>query len=175
MSDLEIVHDTLHTLTQTKPVTTAPEIAGEIGGDRRRINESLRLLARNNEADSLEVGARARVWWPTPHPWREGRLGGTGRAADSGAVAGVVEQWDPGRNVEQRTARRQNGREVLNWLRERRGCARRGEFIAALYPDYADGDVSEDSWWRRQVRPLLKIAEAEGVVERDGTEWCWRE
>lgn len=151
------------------PVTTAPEIAESTGLDRRRVNEGLRLLRRNDEAASKDVGARARVWWPTPHPWCRGDL----NDARSGVIEEITHVWEPGRNAEEREERRRNGRKILQWLREQEHAATKQDFIDDLHPQYCDAGAGQDSWWRRQVRPLLETAAEDGLVEERGRTWVW--
>lgn len=156
-------------ISKQVPVTTAPEIAEACDIDRRRVNEGLRLLQRNGEAECKRAGARAYVWWPTPHPWRQG--GPT--TTPTSDIERAVHDWDPGRNQRERERRRENGREILEWLQNQGTSVQKQDFIAALYPTYADGDADADAWWRRQVRPLLNIAVENGVVTKNGRKWRW--
>lgn len=55
--------------TGDQPVATAPDLADRVDRDRRRVHEDLKILRRLDLVDTLDVGSRARVWWPTPHPW----------------------------------------------------------------------------------------------------------
>jgi len=156
-------------ISEREPVTTAPEIAETTGIDRRRVNEGLRLLRRNGEAASKDVGARARVWWPQPHPWRQNHA----TEATDDAIKQTIADWNPGRNVEEQNQRRQNGRQILQWLRNRDHGARKRDFTDHLYPEYCDGGASQDAWWRRQVRPLLETAADHGHVEQHDRLWIW--
>ena len=48
---------------EDRPIATAPEIAERLDQSRRKTLDDLRLLERNGELKSHQVGAKARVWW----------------------------------------------------------------------------------------------------------------
>ena len=48
---------------EDRPIATAPELAERLDQSRRKTLDDLRLLERNGELKSHQVGAKARVWW----------------------------------------------------------------------------------------------------------------
>jgi hypothetical protein len=57
--------------TSGVPVSTAPELADRLDDDRRGVLRLLEDLAVAGLVESAKPGAKATVWWPSPHPWRE--------------------------------------------------------------------------------------------------------
>lgn len=98
-----------------------------------------------------------------------------GITTDNGMIiAEIIWEWEPGRGPEEREERRKVGYESLKWLR-RRGEATRSDFFDALYKSHNPANVSEQSWWRRSVRPLLNLARERDIVEfQEGSKiWRW--
>lgn len=154
-------------IDEETPVTTAPKIAERTGIGRRRVTEALWALEANDDAQTLKAGAQARVWWPVPHPWRSESVGG-GDPVDE-----ILSDWRPGRNHEERVARRNTGRSVLEYLKSADEPLQKRNFIDECYPDEAAGDVSADTFWRKQARPVLKVGVEHGHVRQAGREWRW--
>lgn len=50
-----------------RPIATAPEVAERLPQTRRKTLDDLRLLERNGDVKSHDVGANATVWWPVAH------------------------------------------------------------------------------------------------------------
>ena len=83
--------------------------------------------------------------------------------ADTATIDTVLEDWDPGENVSDETARTEARRAAV-WLRDQDGRRTKREFIAALV-DGVDDTPGERVWWERAVRPALRQLEAAGLVE----------
>ena len=94
MPSLDDVLEELHALLaeEERPVATAPEVAKRLDQSRRKTLDDLRLLERAGDVGSHEVGAHARVWWPTTvdiandglSESREPESGGDDRQVDPG-------------------------------------------------------------------------------------------
>lgn len=194
MEDLAEVRNALEEMVDQNdaPVATAPQIADRIDMDRRRVHERLKMLEVADAAGSMEVGARARVWWPADEdestderptaPAAERARsttppsdGARERASDSpDADADALDGWEPGRTQQDRSDRLAVGRELLAWLGEH-GPAQRADVLEAR--EDVDGDrddVTDDAWWRRLARPALKQAAENGYVDvENGRVYEW--
>lgn len=77
----------------------------------------------------------------------------------------VLEGW-PGRREGKREARRAAGRAALELLQEHPGKGfQRAEFVGALLDEYPVEGQSEDTYWRKSLRPALQRGIDAGVVE----------
>lgn len=96
------------------------------------------------------------------------------RSANSMAIAELIWEWEPGRGPEEREERRKVGYESLKWL-SHQGEATRSDFYDELYESHNPANVSEKSWWRRSVRPLLNLGRERGIVDfQEGSKiWRW--
>ena len=167
--DIPSVKTELIRSVKDKPVTSASEIADTLDMDRRRVSEALQAISAVGDAESIKVGARARVWWPEPHPWRQSPQPDQ---SIQDQIKSVVGDWSPGRSSDERSKRREVGVKVLELAREK-GEIQRQDALDALYPDCAVGDVTADTFWRRQARPALEQGVEAGVIEQDARKWRW--
>lgn len=70
-------------------------------------------------------------------------------------VATVSESWDDA--PEKLEARREAARAALR-LAEARGTLSRGEAVDELLPEFAVVGQSDETWWRKNIRPALQAA-----------------
>lgn len=179
------------------PVSTASRLADRLDRDRRRVHEDLEDLALLDHASSLSVGARARVWWPTPHPWRHEDH----HAADSGpriddsppreprdtpstrdvatststrSLEELAEAVDvPGQTERKEQQRREALVAVLEAIREA-GEIEAGE-LRELYTDHPADYASASSWWKNCMQLALgDVAELDDRLEAADYSGVWR-
>lgn len=177
---------------ENRPVATAPELSERLDQSRRKTLDDLRLLERNGDVKSHQVGAKARVWWPserrdtrdTPSPEQTGDTTDTSneptteqRQANndrpkreasrevSNLIDDLLEDWKPGTSLEDRQKRKQIGRQALVWLHNQGNPAQKAEFIDALYEDTHLENQAEKTWWEYVIKPPLKRAREADIVE----------
>lgn len=95
---------------------------------------------------------------------------GAESAVTAPEVEEVLRDWRPGRSAEEREERREIGREVLRWLRER-GSGTRLEIVDELYDQ--ELGIEADSWWRRIARAALDHAREKGLTEYQAGSGVW--
>lgn len=184
-----------------EPVAGAVEIAEELPVGRRTVLSKLDVLEAAGEVKSKKVG-RTRVFWPDPlaeppsDPDPEPPKEHTShidppadRTTDPPAeppadptqeppadLADVVEaaseSWQ-GAIAERREA----AEAALVWLRDHGGAASATDVREALLPAHGVERQSEDTWWRKTVRPAYQEAQDRDLVEyRHGRhEYIWQE
>lgn len=181
-----------------EPVTTAPKLADGLPVSRKTVLQRLGRLEARGDVGRMDVGGRATVWWPLTrelppeeHPDQRGldeldqgdrdehdrrepeserRPEQTRLDADADPIDDVLARFRPGRGAgDRREAQREAARAALTWLRDRNGPATGSEFQDALLPEHAIDGQSPTTFWRKTVRPALKLAvDDELVTYREG-------
>ncbi|WP_436343974.1 hypothetical protein [Natronorubrum sp. FCH18a] len=85
----------------------------------------------------------------------------------------ILEGWQPGRTPQERQARHESGRAVLEWIREQPEAVRASHVKEALYDDHALEEQSEATWWEQTARPTLNHAADQGYVDNSGRTYEW--
>lgn len=122
------------------------------------------------EADREPSAKEAETPENSATPVRESRATSEGPTEISGQsdVDAILDDWPP-RGTRKRDRRREVGRAALEWLRERDSPASGADFREALYEEYPVEGQSEETYWRKTVRPALQQAVEAGVVSyREG-------
>lgn len=196
---LEELLDELEHLVDVEnvPVSTASRLADRLDRDRRRVHEDLEDLALLDRASSLSVGARARVWWPTPHPWRledrhtaestpridhtpdhEPHDTPTTRDVEPPSSHRSLEELAEAVDVPGQTERKEQQRHealvvVLEAIREA-GEIEAGE-LRELYDDHPAEYGSAASWWKNCMQLALgDVAELDDRLEAADYSGVWR-
>lgn len=183
------------------PVATTSELADRVDRDRRRIHEDLEKLELLEHAASLQAGARARVWWPTPHPWRDhgadhGAAGGpTGGPVvdvsddvqeDSADVQDVVDDLrgdlrmdlpTRGKDMAEIEAMLEALVAVAEYIRTN-GEVGASELQDVVYDDHSGPYGSPVSWYKKCIKPGLAVLAADGRLPITappgaGRPWGW--
>jgi len=91
----------------------------------------------------------------------------------SGGVEEALEGWKPGQGGEDTRMRREVGQQVLRWLEEHDGGARKSAFVDALYEETHLSGQNSDSWWETTARAALQYAAESGYVDDSGKKYRW--
>lgn len=188
----EVMYDTLEDEAEAEEKSVSEYIRG-ILRDRENTTTEYddRIHELEDRVDDLEQRLDDRDQGETEPTDANGEIGGTaGRGTrssgvapqgsggqDTGApddrIAGVIQQWRTGRNQEERAARREIGRAVLEWLRDQDGKRSKTDFIAALYEETHLENQKEGTWWETTARESLQLAVDAGLVDDPGRRYVW--
>lgn len=78
----------------------------------------------------------------------------------------LLDDWQPGRSLEEREERKNVGRAALELLIDDGGELERNDFVDELLPEYDVEEQNEDTWWKKSARPAVTRAVDAGLVER---------
>lgn len=78
----------------------------------------------------------------------------------------LLDDWHPGRTLDEREERKEAGKAALRLLIDDGGRLMREEFVDDLLPENDVDGQSDDTWWRNSVRPALMSAVHAGYAER---------
>ncbi|UVW56710.1 hypothetical protein [Haloferax volcanii pleomorphic virus 1] len=168
--DLDAIEDAM--LRHRDPVVTTGDLADELGCSSRHVLNQLRILERTDDVGSKQVGARAVAWWhvdrvtpptmrPDEHPDQTALDDASETSDDRDGFEDLLADWTPGRTDAKRQEQRDAGRAALRVLRDD-GRMTRSDFEDELLPAFAVEDQSKETWWRKSVRPALRLAVDDG-------------
>lgn len=150
--------------------TTAHHTDGRIDDLENVVGE----LAERIDGIERELAANSKS---TSEPLADGASDADTADTDvSASIDAALADWQPGRSVDEREARRASGRATVAWLRQV-GKASAGEFKTEAYPEYGLDGQSADTWWEKTGRPAISAAVDAGLVEykrNAGYRWVGR-
>ncbi|ADB63998.1 hypothetical protein Htur_5270 (plasmid) [Haloterrigena turkmenica DSM 5511] len=88
-------------------------------------------------------------------------------------ISAALEGFRPGRNAEERAARRESAHAALEWLRDQPDAVTAGDVKHALYDDHGIDGQTEQTWWTETARKAFRQAAENGYVEIDGRSYEW--
>lgn len=197
-NDLDDVLDALRdAFAETDaPVVGTRPVADRLDRDRRRVYDDLVLLERAGDVASYSPHSKARVWWPTPHPWSapadasatpaptadespthtdERDSAPSGRPDDAPTLAELARDVHVPGHDDTVQQRHQAVQAVLETIRDR-GAVTRGELQDELFADHSAGYETANSWWKNCIRPALsELADRDDRLQAaDGRRpWRW--